>query len=81
MRLPSSKGGGSVVTLRVIFMYMHKQFGYKSRSSINPSNAEAIFVQRRKDAKISENHLNPVMLAFIGNLSQYSQMSTHVPGF
>ena len=43
---------------------------------INPSNAGAAFVQ-------NENHLNPVMLVFIGklSLSEYLQMSTHLPGF
>ena len=32
---------------------------------LNPSNAEATFVKKHKDAKIFENHLNPVMLVFI----------------
>ena len=32
---------------------------------------------KSKDAKIFENHLNPVMLVFIGKPS----LSTHVPGF
>ena len=32
---------------------------------LNPSNAEATFVQSNKDAKTFENHLNPVMLVFI----------------
>ena len=37
---------------------------------------------KHKDAKISEKHLNPVMLVFIGSaLAEYSQMSTHVLGF
>ena len=36
--------------------------------TLNPSNAEAYF-----DAKIFENHLNPV--------TQYTQMSTHLPWF
>ena len=31
----------------------------------NPSNAEAFFVESKKDPKIIENHLNPVMLVFI----------------
>ena len=34
----------------------------------NPSNAEATFIQT-KVLNISENHLNPVMLVFIGKLS------------
>ena len=34
---------------------------------INPSNAEATFVQSTiKEAKIFENHLNPALLVFIG---------------
>ena len=33
---------------------------------VNPSNAEATFVQKHNDKNISENHLNPVMLVFIG---------------
>ena len=33
---------------------------------LNPSNAEATFCPKRKDAKLFENHLNPVMLVFIG---------------
>ena len=32
---------------------------------INPSNAETAFL-KHKDAKFLENHLNPVMLVFIG---------------
>ena len=35
---------------------------------INPSNAEATCIQKHKDANIFENHLNPVMLVFIGVL-------------
>ena len=31
----------------------------------NPSNAEATFFQKNEDAKIFENHLNPVMLVYI----------------
>ena len=31
-----------------------------------PSNAEAIFILVHKDEKLFENHLNPVMLVFIG---------------
>ena len=34
---------------------------------VNPSNAEATFVQSTiEDARIFENHLNPFMLVFIG---------------
>ena len=36
---------------------------------INPSDAEVSFVQCIKKAKHYENHLNPVMLVFIGKLS------------
>ena len=36
---------------------------------LNPSNAEANFVQKHKDAKLSKNHPNPVMLVFFGLLS------------
>ena len=33
-------------------------------------------------AKLFENHLNPVMLVFSrSTLTEYSQMSTHLPGF
>ena len=38
---------------------------------LNPSNAEATsFHPKHNDAKISENHPNPVMLVFIGKLLQ-----------
>ena len=50
---------------------------------LNPSNAEASFFQSTivyKDTNTFENHLNPVMLVFIGKLSDCSQMSTHLPG-
>ena len=33
---------------------------------LNPSNAEATFVQSTKSQSFCENHLNPVMLVFIG---------------
>ena len=36
-----------------------------SEVTLNPSNAETNFNQSKK-RKISENHLNPVMLVFIG---------------
>ena len=36
---------------------------------LNPSNAEATIVPKHKDPKIFENHLNPVILVFIGKLS------------
>ena len=36
---------------------------------LNHSNAEATFIQSYKNTKIVENHLNPVMLVFIGKLS------------
>ena len=32
---------------------------------VNPSNAEAIFRPKHKDANFFENHLNPVMLVLI----------------
>ena len=41
--------------------------GRCSLKHINPSNAEATFVES-KDAKIFENYLNHVMLVFIGSL-------------
>ena len=45
----------------------------------NPSNAEVIFVQ---STRFFENHLNPVMLVLTGKLvAEYSQISTHMPGF
>ena len=34
-------------------------------SLFNPSSAEANFHPKHKDAKIFENHLDPVMLVFI----------------
>ena len=41
-----------------------------ARLPINPYNAEATFVQsRRIDAKIFENHWNPIILVFIGKFS------------
>ena len=33
---------------------------------VNPSNAKAIFVQSTRRQRLFENHLNPVMLVFIG---------------
>ena len=33
---------------------------------LNPSNAEATSIQSTSMQKIFENHLNPVMLVFIG---------------
>ena len=39
------------------------------RTSLNPSNAEATFVHNTKKQKKIENHLNPIMLVFIGVLS------------
>ena len=36
-----------------------------SENLVNPSNAEVTFYPKNKDAKIFENHLNPVMLVFI----------------
>ena len=41
---------------------------YSSIDTGNPSNAETTFVQRQ-GCKIFENHLNPVILVFIGKLS------------
>ena len=42
--------------------------GWKKKfNKVNPSNAESIYSPpKHKDAKIFENYLNPVMLAFIG---------------
>ena len=37
-----------------------------TQNVFNASNADATFVHNHKDAKIFENHLNPVMLVFIG---------------
>ena len=33
---------------------------------LNPSIAEAFFPSKYKDVNILENHLNPVMLVFMG---------------
>ena len=35
----------------------------------NPSNAEGTYAQRTKTQRFCENHLNPIMLVFIGKLS------------
>ena len=50
---------------------------------LNPSNAIlGYFHPKHNGAKIFENHPNPVMLVFIGYaLPEFSQKSTHVPGF
>ena len=37
---------------------------------VNPSDAEVTYVQGTKKQNNSENHLNPVMLVFIGKLSR-----------
>ena len=37
----------------------------------NPPNAETTLVHDRKNAKSVDNHLNPVMLVFIGKLAEY----------
>ena len=37
-------------------------------STFNPFNAETTFVYGTKNSKYLENHLNPVMLVFIGKL-------------
>ena len=50
-------------------------------AGFKPSNAETTFVLRTR-MQILENILNPVMLVFIFiALTEYSQMSTDVPGF
>ena len=46
---------------------------------VNPPNAEATFVQSTGMQRFFENHLNPVMLVFIGELSP-STLS-HFSGF
>ena len=43
-----------------------KKLDFDSGRFFNPSNDEATFVQRTRKEKIFENHLNPVMLIFIG---------------
>ena len=40
----------------------------EQHTSVNPSNAEANFCSKQKDAPIFENHLNPVILVFIREL-------------
>ena len=42
----------------------------EQRDFFNPSDAEVTFVQSTKKLKNSENHLNPVVLVFIGKLSR-----------
>ena len=55
---------------------------YESSLRINPFHAEATYVQREKNVKTFENHLNPVFLVFIGKLSLSNDlMSTHVSWF
>ena len=58
-----------------IYIYEHFLFRISALFYLfNPSNAEATFVQ---SSRFFENHLNPVMLAFIGERS----LTTHVPVF
>ena len=45
---------------------------------INPSNAEATFVQSTRTLNIMKIILN---LSYMKDLAAYSRMSTHVPGF
>ena len=42
---------------------------------------QRLLSSKHKNAKTFEKYLNPVMLVFIGKLSEYSPMSTDVPGF
>ena len=55
--------------------FLHFIFAFKISSKlsdcckherVNPSNAVATLFQKHKDAKISENHPNPVMFVFMG---------------
>ena len=48
--------------------------------ALNQSAANVTFTQCKKKAEQYENHLNPVMLVFIGKLADYHYMSTHLPG-
>ena len=53
--------------------------------SFNLSKAKATFVQNYKDAKTFENHIKDHLPCHVGihwkALTEYCQMSTHVPGF
>ena len=61
-------------------------FGFDLSHTINglslnlPINAQAIFVQITR-MQFFDNHLTPVMLAFIGKLLLSTQINIHVPGF
>ena len=46
---------------------------------INPSNAEATFVQSTRTQNLFENHLNPVILIFIGELLLKQVLSDKYP--
>ena len=53
-------GGGGVITVK-------NQEKFPFRFEIHPYSAEASLIHpKHKDAKIFENHLNPVILVFIG---------------
>ena len=57
---------------------------YVRTSSLNLPMLRLLNCPKHKDAKIFENHLNPVMLPRGINwivLAEYSQMSSHMPGF
>ena len=50
--------------------YIGQCYGHdKSTTMLNPFHAETTFRPWQKNAKNLENHLNPVMLVFIGKLS------------
>ena len=67
------------VNILWLSFYLATEVSYSSSSSeqamlykaaalylLRPSNAETTFIQSTRITKIFENHLNPVMLEFIG---------------
>ena len=48
---------------------------------LNPTNAKATFVQRKRTQRLKKKHLNHVMLVLNEKLAEYCQMSTLLPRF
>ena len=70
-------GGGGVQYLLDLQEWLHKQF----RCYINPSDAKATFVQNMRTQR-SWKPSKPCHVGIYGiAFAEYSQMSTHVPGF
>ena len=68
----SDKGSNSITQVPTYYIKSQTLLPNKSYtlpikcSPFNPSNAEATFVQSKRTQRVFENHLNPVMLVFIG---------------